>query len=152
MNLRSEKLIPAFLRYECMENSSELYSTDQRFQSGFNRLPRIKKDNDYCYLNLPDAYQGMYLLDRELMQEHLNGPSSVPEYTEPYGIRERAAIGLAYTSPPKGCRHRHFIGYDLKDKNIDPDSLIHHLPNSYINRVGHPSGYIKVNQLIIYSE
>jgi hypothetical protein len=91
----------------------------------------------------------MYLLDRELMIEHLNGPSSIPQGT-PWGIREKAAAGLTFVNVPKGCISRNFIGYNFQNKCIDPNSLIHHLPNNYANELNSQFATIKVNELIFH--
>jgi hypothetical protein len=150
VNLKKEGLIPSFLRYEKMDYSTELYSTDAFTRSIFHELPRMEISENYCYLNLPEPYQGMYLLDRELMYEHLNGPSSIPEKT-PWHIREKAAAGLTFTNVRQGCYSRNFIGYDFANKTIDPNSFIHHLPNNYATNPGTPLGKIKINELITHA-
>ena len=113
-------------------------------------MPKIKISSNYYYLNLPEPYQGMYLLDRELMSEHLNGASSIPEYT-PWGISEKAAAGLTFMNVPQACYSRNFVGYDLKNKRIDQNSLINHLPNNYANNSASPHGKIKVDELVIFN-
>jgi len=148
--LRSSKVIPSFLRFEKKKDSEILYSSDVITRSIFDKLPRIKETESYYYVNLPYPYQGMYLLDRELMHEHLTGPSSVPQNT-PWDIREKAAAGLTFIKIPKGCVSRNFIGYDFENKCIDPNSLIHHLPNNYVDNPDTPLGKIKVNELIIHN-
>jgi hypothetical protein len=148
--LKSSNVIPSFLRYEKKRDAEILYSTDVITRSVFDKLPRIKETESYYYVNLPYPYQGMYLLDRELMHEHLTGPSSIPERT-PWDIREKAAAGLTFIKIPKGCVSRNFIGYDFENKCIDPNSLIHHLPNNYVDNLGTPLGKIKVNELIIHN-
>jgi hypothetical protein len=150
VNLKKEGLIPSFLRYEKMDYSTELYSTDAFTRSIFHELPRMEISENYCYLNLPEPYQGMYLLDRELMYEHLNGPSSIPEKT-PWHIREKAAAGLTFTNVRQGCYSRNFIGYDSKNKTIDPNSLIHHIPNNYVANPDIALGKIKINELITHA-
>jgi hypothetical protein len=148
--LKSKKFIPAFIRYEQIKNSTVLYSTDSTHRLRFYKLPRIKGHGDYCYLNLPCPYQGMYLLDRELMEDHLNGSSSTPG-DAPWGIREKAATGPIFNNVPKGFWSRNLIRYNLKDKGIDQGSLIHHLPNNYAEKLDTLHGKIIVNELIISS-
>jgi hypothetical protein len=147
--LRISETIPSFLRYEKKEGCEVLYSTDALERLSFKKLSKIKKSETYYYLNLTTPYQGMYLLDRELMHEHLTGPSSVPE-NSPWGIREKAAAGLTFVNVPKGYYSRNLIGYDFKNKCIDPNSLIHHLPNNYVGKPDSPHAKIKVNELIIH--
>ena len=151
LDLQISGLIPSFLRYEKREGSADLYSTDATTNSSLAKIPTLKTSESYCYLNLPNPYQGMYLLDRELMYEHLIGPSSIPENT-PWGIREKAAAGLTFINVPPGCYSRNFIGYDFKNRNIDPNSLIHHLPNNYANNLNTPFGKIKIKELIVHDD
>lgn len=146
-------LIPSFLRVEKNNHDQLWYSSDVRTQFRYNKLPRVYKNKDYQFINLPHPYQGMYLLTRELMLEHLASPSSNPEFGE-WAIRERAAQGLTFQNVPKGCTSRNFIGYNSKTKQIDPKCLIHHLPNNYANRdvsEGH-LGSITVNEIIQTNE
>ena len=150
-NMRDKNLIPGFMRYEKRKDSNEIYSSDVTKILHFEKLPRIKQSNNYFYLNLPEPYQGMYFLDRSLMSEHLQSQSSIPEGGS-WGIREKAAAGLTFMNIPKGCFSRHFIGYNLKERSIDPDSLIHHLPNNYANGTNPEMknyGSIKISDLII---
>ena len=147
--LEAKKVIPSFLRYECKDESSKKYSTDCTMKYKFHYLPKFKISDEYYYLNLREPYQGVYLLDRELMTEHLNGSSSIPEYT-PWGISEKAAAGLTFMNIPYGCYSRNFIGYDIKKKRVDPNSLIHHLPNNYAKNLNSPHGKVRTDELIIF--
>jgi len=148
--LKSMKVIPSFLRFENKPCSLQLYSTDCTKKYSFYRLPKFKLSEDYYYINLPEPYQGMYLLDRELMTEHLHGPSSIPEYT-PWGISEKAAAGLTFMNVPNGCYSRNFVGYEAKEKRIDPSCLVHHLPNNYSEDLNSPHGKIKIDELVAFS-
>jgi hypothetical protein len=89
------------------------------------------------YVNLPTPYQGTYLLERELMQVHLNNHSSHPNFGQ-WGTPEKATQGLTYFKFPKGFRSRMVIPYDTAARQLDPRCQIHHLPNNYINR-DHPT-------------
>ena len=148
--LESKRVIPSFLRYENKKCLLQFYSTDCTKKYRFHILPKFKLSKNYYYLNLPEPYQGMYLLDRELMSEHLSGPSSIPEYT-PWGISEKAAAGLTFMNVPDGCYSRNFIGYESKHKRIDPSCLVHHLPNNYAENLNSPHGKIRLEELIIFS-
>ena len=151
-DLREAGLIPSFLRYEFALKETVMRSVDFISSYELKRLPVIKKkiDDDYCYLNTPRLYQGMYLLDRELAKEHLFGKSSHPDFGRlSRGIRESACQGLSFTNVPPGCFSRNFFGF-MKDKNlIDPDALIHHTSNVYANDPKSKFGKIKIKDMII---
>jgi len=147
--LRSRGLIPSFLRVEYIPLHENPYSTDVTKRRRFRGLPRAVISDTYCYVNFPEPYQGMYMLDRELAEEHFFGKSSSPDFGR-WGIRERAAQGLTFKNVPPGCFSRNFVGYRLKDRRIDPDALIHHIPNNYALDSRTKFGKILVNDLIIY--
>ncbi len=145
--LRPWRAIPSFLRYELRRDCPDLLSTDVTRPLSLNNLPRIAWSKDYAFVNLPLPYQGMYLLDRDLMQEHLSGPSSSPDHGR-WAIRERATQGLTFTAIPQGCTSRNFVGYCRDEGHIDLRCLIHHLPNNYANDPDSPHGKVRVIDLL----
>ena len=142
-DLRDYGLIPSFFRYEINANNGKLYSSDQIEHINPYEIPRVDISQDYSYVNLPKPYQGIYLLDRDLMGEHLNGPSSSPDFGiwdmraiavhGIWDIRAKAAQGIMFANVPSGCNSRNFVGYNLKTGLLDPGCLIHHTPNNYAN-------------------
>ncbi len=148
-NLRNIGLIPSFLRYELAAQETLMRSTDVKFHVELLKIPRVNLHNkSYCYINLPNPYQGMYILDRELAKEHLFGPSSSPDFGI-WNIREKAAQGLTFANVPSGCTSRNFVGFDLDVNQIDPNALIHHTPNNYANNPQTAFGKIPIKDLVI---
>ena len=145
--LRSSGLIPSFLRYEERIPGGERYSTDVTRRLALGQLPQLRTAQDYAFLNLPQPYQGMYLLDRELMLEHMEGPSWDPNFG-PWGIMEKATQGLTYAGVPPGYNSRNLIGYDLASGQIDDGCLVHHTPNNYTNNPRSKFGKIPLTELI----
>lgn len=144
--LRHYGLIPSFLRYELKANRGEPYCSDLLRHVNPYVLARAEVSNNYVYFNLPKPYQGMYLLDRELMQEHLTGRSSNPDFGV-WNIREKAAQGITFLNVPEGCLSRNFVGFDTKNRQIDSGSLIHHTPNNYADDSTRKYGKILVRDL-----
>jgi hypothetical protein len=141
-------LIPSFLRYELADQKEGILSTDVTSPVELSAIPTfIANESGNFYINLPEPYQGMYLLDRELAKEHLFGPSSSPDFG-PWGIREKAAQGLTFSKIPSGCFSRNFIGYIQSQGCIDPNALIHHTPNNYANNPLSKFGKIHIKNLI----
>ena len=147
--LRKFGLIPSFLRYEIKNNNrKEKYVVDVTKRLSLRNLPKVKISDEYCYVNLPQPYQGMYLLDRDLMKEHLNGPSSSPDFHKcNWPIRESAAQGLTFANVPKKFWSRNVVLYNIKNKCVAEHSLIHHLSNNYI-KSNTPFAKIKLSDLI----
>jgi hypothetical protein len=112
------------------------------------KIPKIKISESYWYLNMSQPYQAMYLLDRDLAKEHLfDNPLEKRETI--WGIRETAASGLTFVKIPNGFTSRVVVGFNYDTFKIDSDSLIHHLPNNYINRPLSEHGKIKIEDLIL---
>jgi hypothetical protein len=133
--LRSTRLVPSFLRYELNYVDKKFYSTDLQYSLPFVQLSRIQMSDDYFYLNLKFPYQAMYLLDRELMQEHLEGPFREFLLNHIWGVPEQAAGGITFLNVPSDFYSRNVIGFNLKTKKIDPNCLVHHLPNNFANDI-----------------
>jgi len=130
--LRPFNLIPSFLRVEKKDTDGKWYCTDVTKKINIIITPKVIIDNDYCFLNMSNPYQGMYLLDRELMYEHLNGESSSPDYGI-WLIREKSSQGVTFLNVPKGYNSRNLVGYNKRENKIDKNALIHHTPNNYAN-------------------
>jgi hypothetical protein len=145
--LRQHNLIPSFIRYEIKDSVEAPFCTDITQPIEFLKLPKVKMSDSYFYLNLPQPYQGMYLLDRELAQEHFYGESSSPDFGK-WRIRERAAQGLTFLNVPAGFFSRNLVGYHFLDKSIDLRSLIHNVPNNYANNPKTKFAKISVKELI----
>jgi hypothetical protein len=145
--LRSVGLIPSFLRYERSARNSEMFATDLTRKVNPLIAPKACLDSkEYAYMNLPQPYQGMYLLDRELMEEHLNSSSSSPDFG-PWPIREKATQGITFLNVPRPYSSRNVIGYSISTKAIDKRSLIHHATNNYVDDPGSQLGKVPINNL-----
>ncbi len=144
--LKRFNLIPGFIRTEVNQNDNALYAIDFVKKDKLKYLPKIKINQNYFFLNHKYPYQGMYLYDRELMKEHLFGPSSNPDcghgafdtnYIDPRMINldlmAKANIGLTFIDIPNGFHNRMVTLYDKKDKIFHKCSQIKHLSNKYSN-------------------
>ena len=143
-------IIPSFLRYEVPAGSFVKVSTDVTARVRFSLIPKVKMSSQYYYVNLPEPYQGMYLLDRVLAGGHLFGPSSSPDFGR-WPIREKAAQGITFHEVPTGCFSRNFLGVDMSSKTIDSGALLHHLPNNYADAPETKFGKIPVEEIFIFS-
>lgn len=144
--LKKFNLIPAFTRTEINENDNELYAVDFTKENDIKKLPKIKVNRNYEFINHKFPYQGMYLYDRELMQEHLQGPTSNPDCGHGafdinfldqrminLDLMAKANIGLTYINIPSGYFNRMVTLYNNEKKEIDVNCRIKHLSNKYTN-------------------
>jgi hypothetical protein len=148
--LNPVRLIPSFLRVEKKRDDDRWYSTDCIQPVRISNASKASLDDKIVFVNLPNPYQGMYLLDRALMGEHLSGSSSGPDFG-PWPIREKAAQGLTFANPPTGFSSRNVVPYLPGARNIDERCFVHHLPNNYANNdsPSNPFGKVLVTDVLI---
>ena len=157
--LKTYGFYPSFFRIEQNEIDKNWYSTDVIKPMSIYDCPQLNIDNTHSYINIVYPYQGMYFLDRELMEEHLEGLSSNPDYEHISNksifnipqprIREKASLALTYVNIPFGFRSRNLLPYDNFTLQIDPKCMIHHLPNNYTNDPNSIIGKIKINNVLL---
>jgi hypothetical protein len=158
--LKKLNLIPGFVRTETNNKNKKLYALDFLQKNKFSKLPKFRINKEYYFLNHKFPYQGMYLYDRELMKEHLYGPSSNPDCGQGsfnpnfidknminLSLLEKANIGLTYINKPKGFFSRMLILFNDKKNMIDESCLIKHLSNKYTNKIS-SFGKIEVKDAI----
>lgn len=143
--LRAHGLIPSFLRYEVRPDGSRV-STDVTVSYGLNQLPHLMV-NGNTYVNFKQPYQGLYLMDDELMREFISSPAFSPDFGK-WNIREKAAQGLTFYRVPKNCFSRNFVGC-LPDGNVMKHALVHHLPNNYAENEHSKFGKLPLNRILV---
>ena len=159
--LKKINLIPGFLRTEKYKGNKDPYAVDFTKKNKLNSIPNIKVNENLIFINTKYPYQGMYLYDRELMKEHLNGPSSNPDCGHGafnsnlldkrminLDLIAKSNIGLTYMNVPQGFFSRIVIPYNLNKNQIDSICQINHLSNKYIKKKSW-FGNIKVKDAII---
>jgi len=113
--LRRFGLLPAVFRVEMNDRDGEWYSTDLVERVRIEACTRILPVNsDIGFINLPNPYQGMYFLERDLMTAHLSNITSNPDFGAgglSWGIRERATQGLTFQDVPDGHISRVVVPY-----------------------------------------
>lgn len=160
--LRNHNLFPSFFRVEFNDSKSEWVSVDAIRGDKFStsNLPRLIKNEEYGYINLPRIYQGMFLYDRELMQEYVNSGKYVideafPHWryalqypTSPLGLGEASHDGISQINVPEGFFSRNLLPCNLKYSLLDPCCFVHHIHNKYTNIEASEHGKVFVNQIL----
>lgn len=134
--LKTFKLLPGFHRYEIKYN--ELFSVD---------LTKIKFKklnlNNETYILFPDEpYQGIFLMDKELVKEHFDTGFYKIKNIKGFGHLESANSSYVYCNVPDNLENRMV----LPIKNFEK-TLIHHSDNKYSNLQNSIFGKIKINDL-----
>ncbi len=161
--LKKLNLIPGFVRVEKYKNDKDFYAVDYLKRTKLNSLGYVKTNREIKFVNNPYPYQGMYLYDRELMKEHLTGPSSNPDCGHGaynlnfinqnminHDLVAKANMGLTFINVPEGFINRIVIPFNFKENQIDKDCCIRHLSNKYVNKKSW-FGNIKVKEALIKS-
>lgn len=145
--LRPHGLLPGFVRVERNNADQKLYCTDSVSQVWLEDLQCIKSDYNRWFVETPSPYQAMYLLDRDLLNEHLSGPSSHPDYSHLH-TREAAAQGLAFHNKPPGFTSRCMLGYFPQQARLDPCCMVEHMSANYANDPASKHGKIYFDTLV----
>jgi hypothetical protein len=95
------------------------------------------------FVFLPEPYQGMFIMDREDVIEHLNSQySNIGQYHN-YGIRESANIGNMYVNVPQGYSHRAVVPV-----NNFEQCWVHHVANNYADNLNTPHAKVPAKDLL----
>jgi hypothetical protein len=132
--------IPALHRIE-KDFENEIYSLDcTRTINTFSKL--IVEGQEF--VSIPEPYQGMFIMDKEMVEEHINSDYFNLGQKHNYGIRESANLGNMYINVPPTFSHRMMT--PLQDFS---DTFVHHITNNYINNPHSPHAKIKVENLFV---
>jgi len=129
--LQKHGFIPSFFRVE-LHPERGWVSLDCAPPLRLFRQPKLTLKDGKQFFCMPNPYQGMYFLDRQLMEEFAYSPAMSPDFGE-WKIREKAAQGLTFVNIPKGYTSRNLLLVDTHMKTIPQEAWIHHLSNNYVN-------------------
>lgn len=126
--LRAHGLIPSFFRVE-RHPEKGWCSVDCLSPVRLYEQNKLTVEDGTQFFCMPNPYQGMYFLDRELMEEFASSPAMSPDFG-PWNIREKAAQGLTFVHVPHGYTSRNVVPIDPRTKTVSHECWIHHLPNN----------------------
>lgn len=147
-------LIPGFVRFEYRPDGQRV-ATDITQTHNYNDMPRVEA-RSYSYVGFNKPYQGMYLMNRPMMEEFFSSESSSPTHPVKWGIREKATQGLVWEKVPPGAYSRSFVGF-RRFYGLDERALVHHLPNNYAKQAAQypstsPHGVVPIEDLVDETE
>ena len=126
-------LVPGFFRVEFSATKGALHALDQTAPFDAAALPGIKAGG-LRFVAAPNPYCAMYVLDRDLAEEHVADPAFDREASRqisPWEVRERAAMGLCWSRVPLGFSARQVIAVDPVEWTVAPACLVAHLAGNY---------------------
>jgi hypothetical protein len=131
--------IPAVHRVQ-IGKDGELYSLDCT-KKPINR-PIVTVENQK-FISLFEPYQGMFIMDQEMVEEHITSNYFKIGQKGWYGIRESANLGNMYINVPGGYEHRALLPIN----NLS-DCCVVHYGTEYHSDPLSPHGKIKLNELL----
>lgn len=142
--LAAHGFVPGFFRFEYSPKKRALFALDQIQPFHAAALPGIEVGGQR-FVAAPNPYCAMYVLDRELAEEHVADPSFDREGSErisPWDVRERAAMGLCWSRIPEGFTARQLIAVDTAHATVVPGCLVAHLAGNYTDDPDQPFGKV----------
>ena len=135
--------LPSFYRVE-IRNDGNKVSVDFMYPQKIEESKCITVENEqYIFPNYP--YHGMFVMDRELVEEHINSSASdFDKCKRVYDIREDANVLYIFDDVPEGYPHRAVLPLNGLD-----ECAIHHVANNYSKDVNTLFGKILMNECFI---
>jgi len=94
------------------------------------------------FVSLAEPYQGMFIMDKEMVEEHINSNYFSLGQKGYYGIRESANLGNMYVNTPVGYEHRAVVPLNNFSKCWTP-----HFGTDYHRDAHSPHAKIKIEDL-----
>lgn len=149
--LRDLGLIPAFVRIEYSE-ALNTYTCSDSFWPIYVPVQPSTVVEDLVFVNMPNPYNPLYILDRELALEYVSSSSfDVQESSRvcTWGLAERAAMGLCLERAPTGFYSRYVVPISRNTSTAAPYALVSHLPNNYANNPRSALGKVMLQSLFV---
>jgi hypothetical protein len=144
-------LVPSFLRTEWSAERQCLVNPDATRAVSLARRPFISHDG-YAFVNLDVPYCAGFILDRDLARKYVKSRSFDFKRScevSPYGLRERAAMGLMFEDPPAPFTCRCAVPVSMLTRVVPQCAWLAHLPNTYadIPNLPHRFGTMAITDL-----
>jgi hypothetical protein len=133
--LKSMGLIPSFMLVE-FDPRDEMFVAINTFTKDkikISDLSKVDVKKSY-FIELPNPYTGLYLLDQQLLKEHISSKAFSKVGSRDliwWDLGARATSGNQFIEVPTGFTSRHVIKLDRKSLVPADGVLVHHMPNLY---------------------
>jgi hypothetical protein len=130
--------IPAVHRVQ--KNGDNVYSLDATHYQ--RHRPTIEVEGQK-FVSLSEPYQGMFIMDKELVEEHIKSDYFTFGQKGSWGIRESANLGNLFVDIPAGYGHRCMLPL-----NKFSDTWVTHFGTDYHGDPKSPHAKIKIQELL----
>jgi hypothetical protein len=135
----NSNFIPGLHRVQIVDN--QVYTLDCTRQ--VSKIPSLELEGKK-FISLPEPYQGMFIMDKQMVREHIQSDYFNMSQKGWWGIRESANLGNTFVNVPGGFGHRILVPLD----NFE-DCLIPHFGTDYHNDPTSPHAKIKIENLFV---
>lgn len=130
-------LLPSFIRIEYSESKNAWICIDIHDKWGLDsRNCAILRVENRQYIQIPQLYSGVIVLDDELLAEYAGSDAISLERSKKlvwWDMGARSSAGLQFVNVPEGFKDRFVIEIDPLSRSLSVTSTIHHLPNLYVS-------------------
>ena len=130
--------IPATHRVQ-KDKDGNVYSLDCTKQIENEILVELEGQK---FISISEPYQGMFIMDKELVKEHIDSDYYKLGQKGYWGIRESANLGNLFINVPTGFSHR-----SLLPLNNFSDTWVTHFGTDYHGDTSSPHAKIKIENL-----
>lgn len=135
-SLQTLNLLPSFLRVEFDNYYGQYFAVDNFANQKISILDLAStKLVDQVFVQLPNPYSGIILLDYLQALEYINSEAFREETSRKlswWDIGARAAMGLQFVNPPSGFSSRNVLPLNKDGTGIALDAWVIHQPNIYV--------------------
>jgi hypothetical protein len=131
--------IPGLHRVQIV--NGQTYSLDCTRQ--VSKIPSLELEGKK-FISLPEPYQGMFIMDKQMVKEHIQSEYFIIGQKGWWGIRESANLGNTFVNVLNGFNHRVLMPLD----NFE-DTLIPHFGTNYHSDPMSPHAKIKIENLFV---
>lgn len=129
--------IPATHRVQV--NGGQVYSLDCTHYQKHRPTITVEEQK---FISLSEPYQGMFIMDKELVKEHIESDYYKFGQKGSWGIRESANLGNMFVNIPACFGHRHLLRL-----NNFSDTWVTHFGTDYHGDKNSPHAKIKIEDL-----
>lgn len=149
--LNQSQLSPSFLRVEFDNQSKNWIAIDVFGGTSIyiEDCPKIS-NSEFHFIQLPNSYSGLYLLDQNQLQVHLESKAfSKTDSRELtwWDLGARATSGNQFVDPPNGFTSRNVIKLERESLFPADGVLVHHMPNLYTKTFQRQTQALAIHEL-----
>jgi hypothetical protein len=147
--LRDFGLLPAFVRMDYSVAQSGFVATDS-FWPVYVPLQAHVIVDEFAMVNMPNPYNPIFILDRELGEEYVQSRSFAKDTSYElchWATADRSAMGLCLENVPTPFQTRYVVPVSVLTNTVPAAARVRHFPNNYADNPRSALGKVRMNNL-----